>query len=395
MNMKEKWNELDKKKKILVGVGSAVAVAAVGTGVVVAIGGDVEAEPQRKVAKVNNEHDKANDDKEKLNDELMGEDKEEATEETVDVEKEETATEEVTEEKNSEENTKLAETDGKKEEKAEKKTESTKVEKKTQSATVVVKKENQSSSSNPSSSTQPSSGGQSKNSNPTTSQPKPNQSSGSQTTTEKKVVTTTKTTTATESIPFETEYQNDATLEKGKQVVAQYGQNGVRTITYKETYQDGKLVKKEQVSSTITKQPVKQIIKVGTKETINKPSLEEARAILDQTDMTRSVDGYTYTWYDEGIKSSALTVRLDSTGVRSISWNPTLYLMYQGTLEEWIENWGEEEGRINYEYAQKYRARIEKAVRAAAEAVYGRGTTQANALYSEIINTRKVFTKSF
>ena len=284
----------------------------------------------------------------------------------------------------------------KEEEKAEKKTESTKVEKKTQSTTVVVKKENQSSSSNPSSSTQPSSGGQSKNSNTTVSQPKSNQSSGSQTTTEKKVVTTTKTTTATESIPFETEYQNDATLEKGKQVVVQYGQNGVRTITYKETYQDGKLVKKEQVSSTITKQPVKQIIKVGTKETINKPSLAEARAILDQTDMTRSVDGTEYSWSSKELGISAIIVRLDSTGVRSISWNPTMYLSStQGTLEDYIEAWGEEEGRLSYEAALRTKASIEKAVRAAAEAIYGRGTTQANALYSEIINTRKVFTKSF
>src|SRR5690606_17111807 len=78
-----------------------------------------------------------------------------------------------------------------------------------------------------------------------------------------KTVTTTKTTTATEFIPYR---QNDPSLEKGKEVVAQLGQNGIKTITYEETYVNGKLSSKEQIASQITKQPVNQIIKVGTKE---------------------------------------------------------------------------------------------------------------------------------
>lgn len=88
----------------------------------------------------------------------------------------------------------------------------------------------------------------------------------SQTPVVKEPVITTKTVTSTESIKYETKQQNDSSLEKGKTAVVKKGQNGVRIITYKETYKDGGLVSKEKVSSAVTKQPVDKVIKVGTME---------------------------------------------------------------------------------------------------------------------------------
>jgi hypothetical protein len=79
-------------------------------------------------------------------------------------------------------------------------------------------------------------------------------------------VITTKNTTATESINFKTVEQNDPNLEKGKTAVAQEGQKGILTVTYKETYKDGKLASKEKISSQVTKAPVDKIVKIGTKE---------------------------------------------------------------------------------------------------------------------------------
>ena len=83
-----------------------------------------------------------------------------------------------------------------------------------------------------------------------------------------KPVVTTKTETKTESIAFKTVRQDDPTLEKGKEVVAQNGVNGTRTITYTVTYTDGKETGRTVASDKVTKEPVNQIIKVGTKEVV-------------------------------------------------------------------------------------------------------------------------------
>lgn len=87
-----------------------------------------------------------------------------------------------------------------------------------------------------------------------TSEPKP------------ELVITTKESTSTESIGFNTIVEEDSSLEEGKTKVVQEGKNGVRTITYKETFEDGKRVSKEEVSSEVTTKPIDNIVKVGTKE---------------------------------------------------------------------------------------------------------------------------------
>lgn len=78
-----------------------------------------------------------------------------------------------------------------------------------------------------------------------------------------------------EEVPYETVYENEATLEKGKTQLKTEGKNGVLTTTYKYTYENGLLVGFELVSKEVTTEPVNEVWLVGTKEPpkpVTKPS---------------------------------------------------------------------------------------------------------------------------
>lgn len=68
-----------------------------------------------------------------------------------------------------------------------------------------------------------------------------------------------------EPIAFETVYENDSTLFKGNQKVKTEGENGSADVVYSDTYKNGEFVSREKTSSTVTKEPVNKVIKVGTK----------------------------------------------------------------------------------------------------------------------------------
>lgn len=68
----------------------------------------------------------------------------------------------------------------------------------------------------------------------------------------------------TQPVPFETEYIEDPNLEAGKTEIKQQGQNGEKTVTYKAEAKNGQ-VTSHKATEDITKDPVKQIIRVGTK----------------------------------------------------------------------------------------------------------------------------------
>ena len=69
----------------------------------------------------------------------------------------------------------------------------------------------------------------------------------------------------TEPVPFETVNQVDPTLPKGQTKVLTAGQNGERTILTEVSVVDGQEVRRV-VESKVTKEPVSQILAVGTKE---------------------------------------------------------------------------------------------------------------------------------
>lgn len=83
---------------------------------------------------------------------------------------------------------------------------------------------------------------------------------------EKKPAITTKTVTENISIPYQEIAEGDPGLLVGESKITQKGENGIRTITYKETYEDDKLIKRVEVSSKITKEPIHQITAIGIKE---------------------------------------------------------------------------------------------------------------------------------
>ncbi len=71
--------------------------------------------------------------------------------------------------------------------------------------------------------------------------------------------------TVTESIPYQTEEQYSDSMASGTSSVTQNGVEGSQEVVYKITYVDGVEESREQVSATVTQNPVNQIIVYGTK----------------------------------------------------------------------------------------------------------------------------------
>lgn len=104
-------------------------------------------------------------------------------------------------------------------------------------------------------------------------EPSPTPTSPSPTPTPTPVVVK-RTETVTEPVAFRTRRVQDPALDKGDEVVRTEGVEGVRTISYKVTYVDGKQTAKEKVSSKLTRQPVDKVVAVGTKEPEPEPEPE-------------------------------------------------------------------------------------------------------------------------
>ena len=71
--------------------------------------------------------------------------------------------------------------------------------------------------------------------------------------------------TATQAVPFQTVVQKDSTLTAGVKKQQTAGKNGVRTVVSRQKLCDGAPVESTVVSSTVTAQPVNQVVLLGTK----------------------------------------------------------------------------------------------------------------------------------
>jgi hypothetical protein len=80
-----------------------------------------------------------------------------------------------------------------------------------------------------------------------------------------KAAVTTKTVTVRKSIAYATKRVNDDTLTKGRTRVRTPGVAGVRTLTYRVTLTGGKESGRTLVKDVVTKQPVTEVVAVGTK----------------------------------------------------------------------------------------------------------------------------------
>jgi resuscitation-promoting factor RpfB len=77
--------------------------------------------------------------------------------------------------------------------------------------------------------------------------------------------------TETRAIAFATRTVRDNTLAKGTRTVRTSGVPGVRTLTYEVTLTDGLPTAKKLVRSVVTKEPVTEVIAVGTKPGPRRP----------------------------------------------------------------------------------------------------------------------------
>jgi uncharacterized protein YabE (DUF348 family) len=70
----------------------------------------------------------------------------------------------------------------------------------------------------------------------------------------------------TETVAPPTETINDDTMMKGTQQVVEAGAPGEKIATYRITLKDGKETSREKLGEKVTKEPVKKVVKVGTKQ---------------------------------------------------------------------------------------------------------------------------------
>jgi uncharacterized protein YabE (DUF348 family)/3D (Asp-Asp-Asp) domain-containing protein len=71
--------------------------------------------------------------------------------------------------------------------------------------------------------------------------------------------------TSTQEIPYQTVTKKDSSMSAGTKVVKTKGQKGVKTIVIRQKLCDGKVVESTVTSSTVTKQPVNEVVVVGTR----------------------------------------------------------------------------------------------------------------------------------
>ena len=77
---------------------------------------------------------------------------------------------------------------------------------------------------------------------------------------------TRKTDKRTESVAFETVTKKDSSLYEGTKKVERQGEEGVKTVNFRVTYRNGDVVFTKETSSEVTRQPVDQVVLVGTKD---------------------------------------------------------------------------------------------------------------------------------
>jgi micrococcal nuclease len=71
--------------------------------------------------------------------------------------------------------------------------------------------------------------------------------------------------TRQEVIPFTAQQQDNPSAQKGESRIIQAGVNGEKTLVYEVTYSDGVETKRALKNETVTKQPIPQIVTIGSR----------------------------------------------------------------------------------------------------------------------------------
>ncbi|MFC4782941.1 transglycosylase family protein [Nocardioides sp. MAHUQ-72] len=75
-----------------------------------------------------------------------------------------------------------------------------------------------------------------------------------------------------ESIGFDTVHRDDSSMMQGDSTVVREGSEGARNVTYQLVFRNGDLAVRKVLSQQVTRQPVDEIVKVGTKEPAPAPT---------------------------------------------------------------------------------------------------------------------------
>jgi hypothetical protein len=78
-------------------------------------------------------------------------------------------------------------------------------------------------------------------------------------------VVETRTATETRKIGYKTRTVNDSSMDKGSKRVRTKGVEGAKKLTYEVTLTDGKQTAKKLISTAVTREPVTEVVAVGTK----------------------------------------------------------------------------------------------------------------------------------
>ena len=89
------------------------------------------------------------------------------------------------------------------------------------------------------------------------------------------------------SIDFKTESVSDANINQGESKIEVNGVAGNRLIVKQEKYVDGKLVSSNEISNTITLNPVNQVVRKGTKMPTIAIDSDQAKAMFNAMNQSR------------------------------------------------------------------------------------------------------------
>ena len=87
-------------------------------------------------------------------------------------------------------------------------------------------------------------------------------------------------------VPYETEYVDNPNLKIGTQKLISSGKKGIKTIVYKDLFIDGEYVSSEKLGEEITKEPVNEVVGVGSSLQVPYAKLDD-----DELDKVKLVNG--------------------------------------------------------------------------------------------------------
>ena len=152
-----------------------------------------------------------------------------------------------------------------------------------------------------------------------------------------------RTRTEVEGINFNTITRESNKLAKGEKKVIQAGQKGETTIVFNETYVDGVLTSTSEVSRTVTKQAIDEIVEVGTgietskERSVDTPIKYTTKVVKDDTlyigdtvIQQQGKDGYVRETFKDNYVDGKL---VNSVSLGKTTTNPTEHIIREGTKQ--------------------------------------------------------------